>query len=253
MTTYKTTTIPIGSAFEPEQQDVQFLRCTLKWRQEQLLLSLEQPTKQPYLPALTNEQLLVECLKYSQVKLIRIDVALGEVCLKFWADACEKASKVVFVRLPPNINMSKRRRLPAWWLKRLLDLSIAALLLMVLCPVMIGLFCLLRMQSSEPIFLRQWHVGERGKLFRLFKFRTTSVNTLAAENELMGGAKKILKRQDNLQLTTLGYWMHKYKLDELPQLFNILRGDMSLTEPRPLNLEQVVRRNLEERQKINTL
>jgi hypothetical protein len=253
MATYKTTTIPISSAFEAEQQDVQFLRCTLKWRQEQLFLSFEQPTKQPYLPALANEQMLVECLKYSQVKLIRIDAALGEVYLKFWADACEKTSKAVFVRLPPNIKMPKRQSPPAWWLKRLLNLSIAALLLMVLCPVIIGLYCLLRKQSSEPIFLRQWHVGERGKLFRLFKFRTTSVKTLAVENELISGAKNFLKRQDNLQLTTLGCWMHKYKLDELPQLFNVLRGDMSLTEPRPLTLEQVVHVSLEERQKINTL
>lgn len=256
MTTYRPTIIPISPAFEQEQLDHQLLRCTLKWRQRQLLVTREQLTKQiqlPPLPSLDPEQWLVDCLKHSSVKLIRIDAALGEVNLKLWADACEKANKAVFLRLPPAIQLSKPQRSLFWQLTRLLDWSIAALLLLVLSPVIVILFFLLRMQSSEPVLLWQWHVGNRGKLFRLFKFRTIVANAQMLETQLLGEHKNILTRQENFKLTTLGYSMRKYKLDRLPQLLNVLRGEMRLIQPRPLTLEQAVRLNVEERQKITTL
>lgn len=255
MATYKTTMIPIRSAFEQEQLEEQLL-STLKWRQGQLLVSLEQPNRRMYLPSLPpleTEEWLVECLKHSYVKLIRIDAALGEVSLKLWADACEKANKAVFLRLHPAIKLPKQQRSPARRLMQLLDWFIAALLLLVLSPVIVVLFCLLRMQSSEPLLYGQWHVGERGKLFRLFKFRTTVVNTHTLGNQLISEPKNILKRQANSNITNLGYWMRKYKLDQLPQLFNVLRGEMKLMKPRPLTLEQALRFSLEERQRINTL
>lgn len=250
MTTYKTTILPICSAFEQGQLDDQLL-CCIKWRQGQLLVSLEQPNKQVYfppLPAIETEQSLVECLKHSYVKLIRIDVALGEVSLKLWADACEKANKAVFLRLPPALKQREQRS-PSVRLMQLLDWMIAAILLLVLSPVIVVLFCLLRLQSSEPIFSEQWHVGERGKLFRLLKFRTTVINT---QNQLISEPTSILKRQINSKITNLSYWMRKYKLDQLPQLFNVLRGEMKLMS-RPLTLEQVLRLSLEKRQRINIL
>jgi lipopolysaccharide/colanic/teichoic acid biosynthesis glycosyltransferase len=256
MTTYRPTIIPISPAFEQEQLDDQLLRCTLKWRQRQLLVTREQLTKGiqlPPLPSLDPEQWLVDCLKHSSVKLIRIDAALGEVSLKLWADACEKANKAVFLRLPPVIKLPKPQRQLFWKLMQLLDWSIAVLLLLVLSPVIVILFFLLRMQSSEPVLIWPWHVGNRGKLFRLFKFRTTVANAQMLENQLVSEHKNILNRQENSNLTNLGYWMRKYKLDRLPQLFNVLRGEMRLIQPRPLTLEQAVRLSVEERQKITSL
>ena len=255
MVTYKTTMIPIGSAFEQEQLNDQLL-CTLKWRQGQLLVSLEQPNRRVYLPSLPpleTEEWLVECLKHSYVKLIRIDAALGEVSLKLWADACEKANKAVFLRLHPTIKLPKQQRSLTKSLMQLLDWIIAALLLLVLSPVIVVLFCLLRMQSSEPLLYGQWHVGERGKLFRRFKFRTTVVNTHMLENQLITEPINILKPHTNSKNTNLGYWMRKFKLDRLPQLFNVLRGEMKLMKPRPLTLEQALNFSLEERQTNNTL
>ncbi len=253
MTTYKSNIIPISSTFK-QQLDEPLLSCKLKWRQKQLLVSLNAPNRQLYLPplpALETEQSLVECLKHSYVKLIRLDPALGEVNLKLWADACEKANKAVFLRLPATIKLEWQRS-PLGKLIALLDWIIAALLLLVLSPVIVVLFCLLRLQSSEPIFSGQWHVGERGKLFQILKFRTTVVNTQTFENKLISEPKYILKRGESSQITNLGYWMCKYKLDQLPQLFNVLRGEMMLIKPRPLTLEQVVRLSLE-KQHINTL
>lgn len=256
MTTYRPTIIPISPAFEQEQLNDQLLRCTLKWRQRQLLVTREQLTKGiqlPPLPSLDPEQWLGDCLKHSSVKLIRIDAALGEVSLKLWADACEKANKAVFLRLPPAIQLPKPQRSLFWQLTQLLDWSIATLLLLVLSPVIVILFFLLRMQSPDPVLLWQWHVGNRGKLFRLFKFRTTVANAQMLENQLVSEHKNILNRQENSKLANLGYWMRKYKLDRLPQLFNVLRGEMRLIQPRPLTLEQAVRLSQEDRQKIGTL
>lgn len=241
------------SAFEQEQLDEPLL-YTLKWRQGQLLVSLEQPRRKilPSLPPLETEEWLVKCLKHSYVKLIRIDAALGEVSLKLWAQACEKANKPVFLRLPPTIKLPKQRSLARRFLQ-LLDSIIATLLLLVLSPVILVLFCLLSMQSSEPVLYGQWHVGERGKLFRLFKFRTTVVNhTYTLENQLISEPINILKPLTNSKTTKLGYWMRKFKLDQLPQLFNVLRGEIKLIKPRPLSLEQALF-SLEERQRNNTL
>lgn len=240
MTTSKVSTLPTYSRFAPRQQDHHSSRCTLKWRQGQLLVSLEQQGEQPHLPSLESKQWLVNCLKHSPVRLIRIDPALGEASLKFWADACEQAGKAVFLRLPAPFNRQRRPR-SLWWLQRLINLIAAALLLVLLSPVMLGLVCLTRVQSKEPIFLRYWCVGERGRLFRLFKFRTMVVNTQKQEPEVINNQISLPKDEDRLYITPLGRWMQKSSLDQLPQLFNVLRGEMSLLGPRPWTLYDAVR------------
>jgi lipopolysaccharide/colanic/teichoic acid biosynthesis glycosyltransferase len=197
-------------------------------------VSLGHSIKQPHLPALENEQWLVECLKHSGVRLIRIVPDLGEPSLKFWAEACDKASKSIFLRLSAAAQLPSSRCPLRWWLKRLIDWSAATLLLLTLSPVMLGLACLVRLQSPEPIFYRQWCVGERGKLFRLLKFRTMVMNT-------------------DQSITPLGRWMRKYSLDELPQLFNVLRFEISLVGPRPWILSDAVQISPEFRQQLNAL
>ena len=240
MTTSKLPTLTAYSRLPQTQQNNNSSRCTLKWRQRQLLVSLEQQFCRSYLPSLESEQWLVECLKHSSVRLVRIDPNLGEASLKFWADACEQASKTVFLRLSPAHKLHSQRRLQSWWLSRLIDWSAAALLLLVLSPFMLGLAWLMRVQSPEPIFLRQWCVGKRGKLFRSFQFRTLVVNAQTLEYEVMGN-QNMQNREDNQKITSLQRWMRKYKLDKLPQLFNVLRGEMNLRGPRPLSLYEAVR------------
>lgn len=254
MATPRTTTLPISSTFEPKHQDVPPLGCSLKWRQGQLAIGAEQSTKQLDLPPLTSEQLLVNCLSHSPVKLIQIDPAIGEDCLKFWVNASEKAKKPVFLRLPRSLKMLKRQHSVSQKAKQLLDSSIAAILLLILSPVMMGIFCLLRMRSPEPVFQRQWYVNQSGQLFQLLTFRTTSINSRLLENQIKSVSTGLLRLQEKTHKNhTLEFWLHQFKLDKLPQLINVLWGEMSLNQPNSLTLEQVVRISLEERAKMSAL
>ncbi len=219
------------SLSEQNQQAYRLLpQCVLKWRQNQLLVLPSQQAKRIDLRAMEDQSWLVECLKHSPARLIRLDPDLGETWLRQWTDACEQANKKVFLRLPSNTELSRKQSLLSWGLKWLIDWSAAALLLLVMSPVMLGLVLLVRIYSPGPIFLRQWHVGERGKLFRLLKFRKDAPRSAQLES-----------------------WMHKYSLDKLPHLFNVLRGEISLVGSRPLALDDAVRLSTEERRRLNAL
>jgi lipopolysaccharide/colanic/teichoic acid biosynthesis glycosyltransferase len=241
--------LPNTTTFKPEDRQFPSVGVTLKWRQKQLLVSRAHSSRQPYLPPIRSEEWLVECLERSPVKLLQVDASLGEESLNLWANASEKAKKPVFLRLPSVIRQKPQRSLSSW-LYQLLDWSLAALLLVVLSPVMVGLIFLLRRRSPEPIFSKQWHVGKRGKLFLLFKFRTKVVDSQTHSHELKIAPE--LLSPDNFQPAYLENWMYKYKLDKLPQLFNVLRGETSLIELRHLTLKQAVQLSLEKRQP-NTL
>jgi lipopolysaccharide/colanic/teichoic acid biosynthesis glycosyltransferase len=109
-------------------------------------------------------------------------------------------------------------------IKRFLDCLIAALALLLLSPIMIVLiFALTVFHKGNPIF-KQARPGRHGRLFTLYKFKTMSEATDAHGNLL----------PDMQRLKGLGWWVRKYSLDELPQLWNVLLGDMSLIGPRPL-------------------
>ncbi|QHG19327.1 heterocyst development glycosyltransferase HepC [Nostoc sp. ATCC 53789] len=175
--------------------------CTLLWRRGQLLVKQPGQVKQPYLPALDSKRSLVECLQHSPVSLVSIDPKLGETLLKFWADACQEAQKPIFLSIPAGNKPSNQ---PWRQLQRLIDWIAALVLLVLVSPVMLGLMALMQVYSPGSLFCREWRVGERGKLFQAMKFCTPNI-------------------------TPLGRWIGKYNLNNLPQLFNVLRGDMSLT------------------------
>ena len=206
-------------------------RCTLKWRQGQLFVSVGQQSEQLYISAFESEQQLVECLKQSLVHLVRLDPTLGEAVLKRWADACEQANKPVFLqgaiqKLPKRQSQFSRQR------KQWLDWIAAFVLLIALSPIMLTAAILMYVYSPEPIFSRQWHISPRGKLFRLLKFRTTVAN-------------------DDSRITHLARWMCKYNVDELPQLLNVLWGEISLRDSHPLTLSEAVRFGLKGQQQLN--
>ncbi len=112
-------------------------------------------------------------------------------------------------------------------LKRLFDFTISALLLIFLLPIIALVFLLIKFNMGSPILFRQSRPGLKGKPFVVYKFRTMSDQKDAFGNIL----------PDGLRLTSLGRFLRKTSLDELPQLFNVLMGDMSLVGPRPLLLE----------------
>ncbi len=86
------------SSVEQQHSSHYLPHCILKWRQGLLFVSLGEQTTQPYISAFETKQQLVECLKQSPVRLVRLHPTLGETTLKLWADACEQANKPVFLR-----------------------------------------------------------------------------------------------------------------------------------------------------------
>lgn len=110
-------------------------------------------------------------------------------------------------------------------IKRIFDLVCSTLGLIILSPVLIGIAIKIKAGSDGPVFFRQIRVGEKGKEFEILKYRTMVVDA-----EKLG--KQITVGNDN-RITKIGAFLRKYKLDELPQLINVFKGDMSLVGPRP--------------------
>jgi lipopolysaccharide/colanic/teichoic acid biosynthesis glycosyltransferase len=252
MTTSVRPTLQNYYTVKQQQQDHPSQHYTLQWRRGQLLVMLPGVVKQPYMPSLDKQQLLVECLKHSPVNLVRIDPRLGEARLKLWADACLAAHKPIFLRIPKSDKQQQADSV-LWLLKRLVDWLTALVFLLAVSPIVLGLLLLMRISSPGAIFSCQWHVGERGKLFKVFKFRTTTLSKQVNGDQANAYQSSLCDGKDEQNLTPLGHWMRKYGLDNLPQLWNVLRGDMSLTGPRCWTLEDAVRLNLEAQQQLNKL
>jgi lipopolysaccharide/colanic/teichoic acid biosynthesis glycosyltransferase len=221
-----------------QHQDEPSNYCTLQWRRGQLLVKLPGLVKQPYLSSLDKEESLVECLKHSPVSLVRIDPKLGQEKLLFWATACEQASKPIFLHIPSAKQPAKFNSPFLASLKRITEWLAALVLLLAVSPILLGLGCIMRVYSPGPLFSREWHVGERGRLFQIMKFCTTN-GVDEAENEQ--------------NITPLGGWMRKSGLDNLPQLLNVLRGEMSLIGPSCWTLQDAVRLSLQEQRHLNDL
>jgi lipopolysaccharide/colanic/teichoic acid biosynthesis glycosyltransferase len=109
--------------------------------------------------------------------------------------------------------------------KRVLDLVCAAVGLVLLTPLFAGVAVAIKLDGPGPVFFRQDRVGRRGRLFRIFKFRTMSVGGASA-----GSA---LTLRDDKRITSIGSFLRQTKIDELPQLLNVFAGSMSLVGPRP--------------------
>ena len=121
-------------------------------------------------------------------------------------------------------------------LKRVMDVIAALAALLVLSPVLLALAVIVRLDSPGPIFFRQDRIGKDGQVFGMFKFRSMVVDAearLAALNQQNQGAGVLFKVKDDPRVTRCGRWMRKYSLDELPQLWNVVLGDMSMVGPRP--------------------
>jgi lipopolysaccharide/colanic/teichoic acid biosynthesis glycosyltransferase len=124
--------------------------------------------------------------------------------------------------------------------KRAVDFVGAFVGLMLLSPLMLAIGLWIRLDSPGPVLFRQLRRGYRGKLFWVLKFRTMTVDAeqklkdLENSNESAGGV--LFKLRDDPRVTRLGSFLRRRSLDELPQLINVLRGEMTLVGPRPLQL-----------------
>ncbi|MCC6811038.1 MAG: sugar transferase [Deltaproteobacteria bacterium] len=121
-------------------------------------------------------------------------------------------------------------------LKRLFDIVASSLGLWVLSPLLIGVAIGIKLTSRGPIFFKQQRVGLHGKKFSMLKFRSMVTNAEALKDKLMQQNEMsgpVFKMKKDPRITAIGRFIRKYSIDELPQLINVLRGDMSVVGPRP--------------------
>jgi len=124
--------------------------------------------------------------------------------------------------------------------KRGFDLMVGGLSLLAMTPLLLMIAIAIRLESPGGIFFRQTRVGRRGKSFRILKFRTMVVDADAMKEELrhLNESQGLFKMTQDPRITRVGGWLRRTSMDELPQLLNVLRGDMSLVGPRPLVPEE---------------
>lgn len=139
----------------------------------------------------------------------------------------------------PEIEAIFTQPFPRW--KRAMDIVGAALLIALFGPVMIAIALAIKCSSSGPVFFVQKRGGIGGKPFNLYKFRSMFVDAELRKRELMAFNERsgpVFKMKDDPRVTHVGRFIRRTSLDELPQLFNVLKGDMSLVGPRPLPINE---------------
>jgi exopolysaccharide biosynthesis polyprenyl glycosylphosphotransferase len=121
-------------------------------------------------------------------------------------------------------------------LKRVMDISVASLILLLFLPVIPVIVLLIKLDSRGPILFRQRRVGKSGREFDFYKFRsmhTGAENVIASLRPLSGVDGPVFKLKEDPRVTGTGRFLRRSSLDELPQLLNVLKGDMSVVGPRP--------------------
>jgi lipopolysaccharide/colanic/teichoic acid biosynthesis glycosyltransferase len=129
-------------------------------------------------------------------------------------------------------------------LKRILDIILSSVLILIFAPVMLVIAILIRLDSSGPIFHNAYRAGKGYTIFKFYRFRTTKVGTarlvtsLSQINLFRDHGATFLKACDESSVTGIGQWLRRTCLNELPQLFNVWKGDMSMVGNRPLPLNE---------------
>ena len=141
--------------------------------------------------------------------------------------------------------------------KRLIDIMAAIILLILLTPLFIIIMVLIYLSSPGPVFYKQTRVGRWGRLFTMWKFRSMYIDAdarlkeIMAQNEMSGGV--IFKMKNDPRIIPVGRFIRKASIDELPQLWNVLKGDMSLVGPRPALPSEVNQYSLQDRQRLEVI
>ena len=163
-----------------------------------------------------------------------------------------------FQVLSPNVDVHTLEGLPliglrpcrlsrsSQLLKRTADLVVSTVALVLLAPLFAALAVAIKIDSPGPVFFRQLRMGRAERTFRIYKFRTMVRDADALKSRLAhlnvhrgpGGDPRMFKIADDPRVTRAGNLLRRYSLDELPQLINVLKGEMSLVGPRPLILDE---------------
>lgn len=145
--------------------------------------------------------------------------------------------RLAILQLPAREDQADQRDRPLYRAaKRLADITIALILLVLTAPIWLATVVLVRLSGSGPVIFRQTRCGENGRLFTCYKFRTMVDGAddqkadLLHLNETSG---PVFKMRHDPRRTPIGGWLRKMSIDELPQLLNVIAGEMSLVGPRP--------------------
>jgi exopolysaccharide biosynthesis polyprenyl glycosylphosphotransferase len=194
------------------------------------------------LPLRAHKRLVHVCTELQKLS-VRVYVIPDIFALSFPNSTLDGFGGIPVIDLGlPGIQGKKRLE------KRIFDIVIASILLVILSPLLLLIAILIKLDSPGPVIYKQQRIGEKGQLFTMFKFRSMHVNNdptvhkkhisrLIQQNlspkQLSGNHKGSLKIENDPRITRVGRVIRRASLDELPQLFNILRNEMSLVGPRP--------------------
>ncbi len=153
------------------------------------------------------------------------------------SETLRNSDRIVYIGdLPTIVLHARKQRKVSHGMKRLIDIALATLALIVLCPLLAAIAIAIKLQSDGPVLYASDRVGRRGLIFTCYKFRTMVANADTLRQQLLHLNERsgvLFKMNNDPRVTSLGRILRKYSLDELPQLWNVLRGDMSLVGPRP--------------------
>lgn len=166
-----------------------------------------------------------------------------------------------------NSGISPRMLLKCWlwhgvisgtyFVKRLIDVLASVILMILLIPLFAVIMALIYKSSPGPVFYKQTRVGRWGKLFTMWKFRSMYLDAdqrlkeIKAQNEMAGGV--LFKMKNDPRIFPVGKFIRKASIDELPQLWNVFKGDMSLVGPRPALPSEVNQYSLQDRQRLEVI
>jgi exopolysaccharide biosynthesis polyprenyl glycosylphosphotransferase len=186
-------------------------------------------------------------LAHREGKLIRIPLAVPELrSAERFVEELDGTAVMSYAHGPDELT--------AHAVKRLFDIGIAGIGLVLLSPILLAIAVLLRLTQGPPVLFRQERVGMHGRQFTIVKFRSMTIDAeerypeLAHRSYTQGPAFKL---QDDPRVTRVGRWLRRYSLDELPQLWNVLRGDMSIVGPRPAPAREVEEYDLWHRRRLS--
>jgi lipopolysaccharide/colanic/teichoic acid biosynthesis glycosyltransferase len=140
------------------------------------------------------------------------------------------------------------------FLKRIMDVFVSSLALLFLWPLMVLIAIAVKLESPGPVIYRSLRVGKYGREFDCYKFRTMVAGSDALKESLGRLNQRrgpFFKIADDPRVTPFGTFLRKYSLDELPQLWNVLKGDMSLVGPRPHPVEDCAQYTSEHRRRLD--
>jgi exopolysaccharide biosynthesis polyprenyl glycosylphosphotransferase len=184
---------------------------------------------------MADEAVLLEALRR-----IQGTVPISEIPQFFelhnWRSEVEELQGLALLHLAPS-SLSRSARVA----KRLMDLTLASCALVCGAPLMLAVALAIKLDSPGPVFFRQERIGRHGMPFRIFKFRSMTVDAWqkrASVTEFNQVDGPLFKMDTDPRVTKVGAFIRKTSLDELPQLINVVRGEMSLVGPRPLPTEE---------------